>query len=52
MSRGFAIKLIFLMRDPLERIWSVCRMTARNNKSIKIISDNEMVLKRYKSVND
>ena len=48
VSRGFAIKLIFLMRDPLERIWSACRMTARNNKSIKIISDNEMVLKRYK----
>ena len=46
-ARGFTIKLLFLMRDPLERIWSACRMTARNNKNKTIVSDNEMVLKRY-----
>lgn len=29
---GFEIKVIFLMRDPIERIWSAVRMAARNTK--------------------
>ena len=29
-QRGFEIKVIFLMRDPIERIWSQVRMSRRN----------------------
>ena len=29
-SRGFKVKVIFLMRDPIERIWSQVRMSRRN----------------------
>ena len=29
-ERGFKVKVIFLMRDPVERIWSLIRMRRRN----------------------
>jgi hypothetical protein len=29
-SRGFEVKVIFLMRDPVERVWSMLRMGRRN----------------------
>ena len=47
-ERGFAVKIIFTMRDPLERIWSACRMSTRNKKGKNTISDNQMILNRYK----
>ena len=31
-SRGFNIKVLFLMRDPVERIWSALRMKHRRDK--------------------
>ena len=31
-ERGFTVKVVFLMRDPLERIWSTIRMHRRNIK--------------------
>ncbi|MEX1188176.1 MAG: hypothetical protein WED33_02895 [Bacteroidia bacterium] len=41
--RGFTVKVIFLMRDPIERIWSMVRMIRRNklksNPSLEISSE-------------
>lgn len=31
-SRGFTIKVVFLMRDPVERIWSALRMNHRKTR--------------------
>lgn len=53
-QRGFTVKVIFLMRDPLERVWSSVRMTrrdhlSRNPGSLPLKSENEAVLSRYNS---
>lgn len=32
-ERGFKVKVIFLMRDPIERCWSMVRMQRRKDKS-------------------
>lgn len=29
-DRGFVVKVVFLMRDPVERVWSMCRMHRRD----------------------
>lgn len=40
-ARGFTIKILFLMRDPIERMWSAARMNKRNMKTQKSISFDE-----------
>ena len=39
-ARGFNVKVVFLMRDPIERCWSALRMGRRN----RINSDPSLVL--------
>jgi len=34
-KRGFTVKVIFLMRDPVERVWSLARMKKRNMNESK-----------------
>ena len=34
-QRGFTVKVFFLMRDPVERAWSLARMKKRNMNEIK-----------------
>ncbi len=52
-DKGFEIKVVFLMRDPLERVWSMLRMTKRNlslkgeKDSIVEKSDESALLKLY-----
>lgn len=43
--RGFVIKVVFLMRDPVERIWSAARMIKRRDNSNKSV--RELVLETY-----
>ena len=45
---GFSVKIIFLMRDPIERIWSYIRMKKRDNKKFSEIADNDLILQEYK----
>lgn len=42
-SRGFDVKVVFLMRDPLERIWSMIRMERRikKEKNLEINANEE-----------
>lgn len=43
-SAGFLVKVVFLMRDPVERIWSALRMSQRNNSTKgQTISDNDLL---------
>ena len=37
---GFALKVIFLMRDPVERVWSQVRMLRKNGKMVSINNCN------------
>ncbi|MFT5812694.1 MAG: hypothetical protein ACI9VT_000430 [Psychroserpens sp.] len=49
-SRGFNVKVVFLMRDPLERIWSMQRMSRRNQakKGVAVsVSEDEQLKTRY-----
>ena len=41
LTKGFSPKVIFLMRDPIERIWSMLRMEWRNRKQ-QLSFDEEM----------
>ena len=57
-ERGFRVKIVFLMRDPVERIHSMFRMKKRDlSKSNEIsseiikISEDEFIKKKYKDVN-
>ena len=57
-ERGFRVKIVFLMRDPVERIHSMFRMKKRDlSKSNEIsseiikISEDEFMKKKYKEVN-
>jgi len=43
-SRGVDCKAIFLMRDPVERVWSGARMRRRENPKISQKSEDQMVL--------
>ena len=50
-AKGFTIKVVFLMRDPFERIWSQIRMGRRNdlisNQQHKPINTEESALAKY-----
>ncbi len=52
--RGIPVKVIFLMRDPVERIWSSARMklwgekTARRQADIVRTGDETLLLRMYK----
>ncbi|MGB2403204.1 MAG: sulfotransferase [Akkermansiaceae bacterium] len=51
-ARGFRVKVIFLMRDPVERVWSMLRMGRRNaTKKGKVFknSETESLRRNYKS---
>lgn len=51
-ARGFRVKVIFLMRDPVERAWSMLRMGRRNAaKKGKVFeySETESLRRFYKS---
>lgn len=52
-ARGFKVKVIFLMRDPIERIWSQVRMGLRNklraNPDLIIPNENENIEAAFKS---
>ena len=38
---GFDVKVVYLMRDPVERCWSATRMIIKLNKKYKNISNHE-----------
>ena len=42
-KRGFTVKVVFLMRDPIERIWSAVRMARRDSvrDGIPVVGDEE-----------
>ncbi len=41
-EKGFTVKVVFLMRDPIERIWSSIRMQRRDQvRDIKLLSGDE-----------
>ena len=46
---GFYVKVIFLMRDPVERIWSYIRMKKRVDKKFSEVTDNDLILTEYKN---
>lgn len=49
-TRGFTVKVIFLMRDPVERLWSLSRMMKRNAKNMTPIKTKNINLDRvYKN---
>lgn len=49
--RGFKVKVLFILRDPLDRCWSAVRMSHRrarkNNKDVFIQDENIAVKERY-----
>lgn len=50
-KKGFEIKVIFLMRNPVYRAWSAIRMNRRNQeKKGKIISDDEFLKNFLKKI--
>lgn len=53
VSRGFKVKVIFLMRDPIERIWSSVRMKRkkqlRTDPNIKLPSELTHVKRMFKT---
>ena len=48
-SVGFNLKVVFLMRDPVERVWSAVRMQKRINSLAD--DDEELILKRIHTDN-
>jgi len=46
--RGIIVKPIFLMRDPVERIWSAVRMNRRKGKELPEFDDEKEILRRLK----
>lgn len=52
-SRGFTVKVVFLMRDPIERCWSAVQMNRRNQlkkNETKILNNEQNLLENcYKS---
>ena len=47
---GFTIKVVFFMRDPVERIWSQIRMNKRKRSSVPFgKSDNDLILEKYRT---
>lgn len=56
-DRGFRVKIVFLMRDPVERIYSMLRMSKRNLtkknlnfRKVMSISEDEYMKKKYKEL--
>ena len=47
-ERGFQVKVIFLMRDPIERCWSAYRMEKKINKDTRFKSDADALQTLYK----
>jgi len=50
-SRNFHVKVIFLMRDPLERIWSIVRMRRRVAKNTNSTPEEQEILEKFKTPN-
>lgn len=47
-DRGVCVKPVFLMRDPVERIWSAIRMNRRKGKALVEDDDEKEILRRLK----
>ncbi len=47
-DRGFSVRVVFLMRDPVERIWSAARMAHRKGRS-DVHNDAERVRSLFRS---
>lgn len=47
-KRGFQVKVIFLMRDPIERTWSQIRMTVRDKDKSTLPNDSVLIRNIYK----
>ncbi|CAA0120697.1 Uncharacterised protein [BD1-7 clade bacterium] len=43
-AKGFEVKVVFLMRDPVQRCWSAQRMNARRNKRFKSLNMSDAEL--------
>ena len=50
-SRGFNVKVVFIMRDPVERIWSLVRM-ARLKSKVKKVNFFDMIQSEEQQVLD
>ncbi|MFN7003520.1 MAG: sulfotransferase [Roseinatronobacter sp.] len=46
--RGVTCKAVFLMRDPVERLWSAARMRRRERPDAPQVSEDQMVLQALK----
>jgi len=47
-SRGFKVKVVFLMRDPFERIWSMIRM----NRKVRLLNGFQLVIDEEEELRD
>ncbi len=53
LERGFSVRVIFLMRDPVERVWSQIRMLRRDrpgDAQFSEVSEAELIRKRYRGL--
>jgi len=49
-SFGFNVKVVFFMRDPVERIWSQIRMNKKKRSGVPFgKSDNDLILEKYRT---
>ncbi|WP_415892315.1 sulfotransferase domain-containing protein [Neptuniibacter sp. PT8_73] len=53
-ARGFTVKVIYLMRDPIERCWSMARMKLKqyksaNHKNLDLPAEQEMLASIYQT---
>jgi len=52
-KRNFTVKVIFIMRDPIERVWSMCHQEAKVKRAIKSFSFSRVFnigIARFKNV--
>lgn len=44
--RGIEVRPVFIMRDPVERIWSAIRMNRRKGKELSEVDDEKEIIRR------
>jgi len=49
LAHGFKIRVVFFMRDPVERIWSMARMKRNDTERALGLSEVDTILKHYKT---
>ena len=47
LAQGFRIRVVFFIRDPFERIWSMARMKLNNSHKHRGMSEVEVILAHY-----